>query len=211
MPAITYEYSVKVTAEPATEPVTLTELANHVRNEVGNLEAESGNIDLNLKAARTNIERLTGRALITRTQRLSIEDWLPYEIAVPDPPLIAVSSFAYTDTNGDAQTLTENTDFIVNTEQEPGIIKAHRDVSWPSLQTGIYRAAQITYTCGYGAASDVPAELRQAILLMAGHWYKFREPIVTGTIATKIEMTVKHLIGSFKVQPFGRRIDSEVA
>ena len=200
------DYSVVVTSEPAVEPVTLTDLANHVRNDVSNLNAESGTIAIQLAAARQSVEELTGRALITRTQRLNLSA-LPREILMPDAPLIAVSSFAYTDSDGASQTLTENTDFIVDTASHPGRLKPARDMSWPSLRDGIYSPAQITYTAGYGLVStDVPARLRQAVLMIAGHWYTFREPIVMGTISAAIAMTFDMLIAPFEVQSFGRRV-----
>ncbi len=202
------DYSIIVTSDPEAEPVTLTDLANHVRNDVSNLNAESGTIAIQIAAARQSVEELTGRALITRTQRL---DWnesaLPWEILIPDPPLIAVSSFAYTDSDGDAQTLVEDTDFLVDTASRPGRLKPFRGLSWPALRDGIYGAAQITYTAGYGTAStDVPARLRQAVLMIAGHWYKFREPIIVGTISTAIAKTFDMLIEPFVVHAFGRRV-----
>ncbi len=201
-----FEYSVEVTVQPAVEPATLTDLANHVRNEVSNLNAESGTIAIQLVAARQSVEELTGRALITRTQRLNLS-WLPPEILMPDAPLIAVSSFAYTDSDGASQTLTENTDFIVDTASQPGRLKPARGLSWPSLRDGIYNAAQITYTAGYGAAStDVPARLRQGVLIIAGHWYKFREPIVVGAVASAIAKTFDMLIEPLAIQSFGRRV-----
>ncbi len=57
------------------------------------------------------------------------------------------------------------------------------------------KGAEIAFTAGYGpAASDVPAPVRQALLLLVAHWYEHREPIEIGSSATAIPQTVSDLL-----------------
>lgn len=70
--------------------------------------------------------------------------------------------------------------------------------SWPSTRPQ-REAVQVVYVAGYGAASDVPANVRQAILLQVGHMYANREAVVTGTIATTIPLAVRSLLGASEV------------
>ena len=47
-------------------------------------------------------------------------------------------------------------------------------------------ALQINFTCGYGSASDVPAAIKQAMLLMIGHLFANRQDVVTGTQVNEV-------------------------
>jgi hypothetical protein len=40
----------------------------------------------------------------------------------------------------------------------------------------------------------VPAELRQAVALLVGHWYQNREAVITGTIATEVDLAYRSLV-----------------
>jgi len=43
------------------------------------------------------------------------------------------------------------------------------------LPGGGYRSLTIDYTAGYGAAADVPADLKQAVLALVAYWYENRD------------------------------------
>jgi uncharacterized phiE125 gp8 family phage protein len=62
----------------------------------------------------------------------------------------------------------------------------------------------ISFTCGYGAAgANVPAALRNAILLLAAHWFETREAVVgidqRGS-AMPTPFGVTELIAGYKVR-----------
>jgi uncharacterized phiE125 gp8 family phage protein len=60
---------------------------------------------------------------------------------------------------------------------------------------------EIAFTAGYGAAaSDVPAPIRQALLLLVAHWYEHRDPIEIGTDATIIPAAVSELLQPYRVR-----------
>jgi uncharacterized phiE125 gp8 family phage protein len=46
-----------------------------------------------------------------------------------------------------------------------------------------YRDLSIDYTAGYGAAADVPADLKQAVLALAAYWYENRDLAAAATPA----------------------------
>ena len=60
---------------------------------------------------------------------------------------------------------------------------------------------EITYVCGYGYGDSVPQRWKQAVLLLAGHWFENREATVAGTTVRTIPFAVESLInldrGSF--------------
>ena len=59
------------------------------------------------------------------------------------------------------------------------------------------RAATVTYRCGYEV---LPLPLRQAMLLLIGHWYTNREAVVVGAFASvEVAQTVNSILNLYKV------------
>ena len=61
-------------------------------------------------------------------------------------------------------------------------------------------AVECKYTVGYGAASDVPDAIKQAILLTIGNWYENRMSVITGKTTTEMPMSAKWLLETYKIQ-----------
>jgi uncharacterized phiE125 gp8 family phage protein len=60
---------------------------------------------------------------------------------------------------------------------------------------------EIDFTAGYGAAAaNVPAPLRQALLLLIAHWYENREPIAVGAAEMVMPSPVSDLIEPYRVK-----------
>jgi len=72
-------------------------------------------------------------------------------------------------------------------------------VIWPQPGKAA-NGIEIDFTAGYGAAaSDVPAPLRQAVLLLVAHWYENREPIAVGSPEMAVPGPVAQLVEPFRV------------
>lgn len=185
-------YGLTRTVAPTAEPVSLAEAKNHLRVDT-DLTADDSLIGVLIQAARERVESWLGQALITQTWQLTLDAFPVWELELPRPPLIAVSSVQYVDGNGTTQTLS-STLYRVDSASRPARIEPAYGQIWPSTRD-VSNAAIVTYTAGYGAAgSAVPAAIRQAMLLAIGHWYRNREEVVTGTIATKLPETVEVLL-----------------
>lgn len=172
-------YGLTTYTAPATEPVTLTELQTHLRvtvNEESELITSLG------KAARETVERLTGRSLITQTLRLTLDEFPDWEIRLPRPPLVSVTSITYVDAAGTTQTLSASL-YRVDTYSEPGRIEPAYGEVWPSARE-VAGAVNVLYVAGYGAAAAVPYNLKLAIKLLVGHWFANREQVVVGMALT---------------------------
>ena len=63
---------------------------------------------------------------------------------------------------------------------------------------GFGRPATITFTAGYGAPADVPAAIRQAMLLLIAHWYEHREAVSLGADGTALPMAVDALLAPYR-------------
>jgi uncharacterized phiE125 gp8 family phage protein len=58
---------------------------------------------------------------------------------------------------------------------------------------------EIAFTAGYGdAVADVPAPIRQAVLLLVTHWYEHREPIEIGAAHTAVPHMVSELLHPYR-------------
>jgi len=193
--------SLTIVTPPAEEPVTLTEAKNHLRVD---LSDDDSLISALIVAAREHAEAITRRAFITQTLKLSMDAFPANNgpIYVPMPPLQSVNSLKYFDTDGMEQTLTEGTDFLVDNESEPGRITPAPDTGWPATQNRP-NAVSVEFVAGFGDASKVPQGIKQAILLMVGHWYENREAVtMQGNNAGELPMAVDSLLMMHRIWRF---------
>lgn len=191
---------LKRTSAPAKEPVTLDMAKAHIRVDGGE---EDAYIEQILKTAREWCEDFQRRAYVTQTWRLTLDEFPACgELELPRPPLASVTSITYLDTNGDSQTLATSV-YAVDTDADPGRVYLKYNQTWPSTRA-IQNAVTITYVAGYGADdSHVPAAMKQAILLLVGHWFENREDVVSGSLPKHIDMGVKALLWPNRVNVVG--------
>jgi len=67
--------------------------------------------------------------------------------------------------------------------------------SWPGTTLRPHSGICVTFIAGYGdAGSNVPANIRQGLLLLIGHFYEHREEVITGVTAMQVPMAAEALI-----------------
>lgn len=184
-----------LTSGPAAEPVILVEVKKHCR------EDDTGQDQLLaalVQAAREKVEGDTGRQLVSATVRERF-DCFPEDgpIRLSLAPVQSVTSVAYVDADGDSQTL-DAADYRVDAESEPARIEPAYGEAWPAAQE-VVNAVTVTYLAGWATAAAVPQSLKQAILLLVGHWYANRETVVVGTISGPLELAYQSLIDRWAV------------
>jgi uncharacterized phiE125 gp8 family phage protein len=179
----------KLITPPASEPVSLDEAKAQLR-----VDGSDDNTFISglITAARLYFEETARRSLITQTWRLSLDEWSD-EIELPRPPLQSISFIKYKNAAGTETTLSTSV-YLVDAESEPGRVVLAKDQSWPSDELYKVNPIQITYIAGYGAAADVPEQMKQAIKLIIGHWYENREATIAGTIMKEIPLGIDSLI-----------------
>lgn len=183
--------------EPIKEPVSLVEARDHCRVDT---DVEDAYINTLITVARRTVEFIRNEALVTQTWNLLLDAWPEGDtLRIPKPPLQSVSSITYKDTDGDAATFA-TANYIVDTDKVPGEVVLAHGQSWPG--TALYPTSPITvqFVAGYGdTANDVPEEVRQAMLLMIGHWYENREEVAVGRSAVvraeEIPLGARFLLG----------------
>jgi uncharacterized phiE125 gp8 family phage protein len=156
------------TGEPAAEPVTIAEEKSHLRLQHA---SEDDLIAGLIRAAREEVERATGMALIDQTWRLVLDRWpRGGRAALMSHPVRQVLSVTAYGTEGEAS-LVDPADYEVDTLSRPARIHFERRPEPLRAMNGI----EIDFSAGFGeAGTDVPDLLRRAILVLAAHWYEFR-------------------------------------
>ncbi len=188
--------ALKLVTPPATEPVTLVEAKVHLRVDA---VSEDALITSLITAAREYAETVTWRALITQTWKFYCDDWpVGDEILLPNAPLQSVASVKYKDTAG-IQTTWGVSNYIVDTDSEPGRVVLGYGLSWPSVTLYPANPIEIEFTAGYGVAAAVPASIKQAMLLLIGHLYENREATAAGQTITEVPFAVKALLSPLRV------------
>lgn len=175
----------------AGEPVSLAEMKLTLRLDG---DAEDALVGRLLTTARLHVSAVTGRALLTETWRLAL-DTVPRDrvVRLPVSPLVAVTALralgddgAATDWPTTGLVLAKSPALIVLPE---GVVAADR-----RAQLGI----EVDYEAGYGAATDVPADLKQAVAMLVGHWFEHREAAVVDVTATELPLGVHALLAPYR-------------
>lgn len=180
------------TVEPALEPVTLAEAKAFLRVDH---DSEDNLIASLIAAARQDVERTTGAALIDQTWRLSLDDW-PQSgtVAVHRYPLRQVLGVTVYDANGDGVEIDPD-DYVVDGNSSPPRIHFREAVASGQPMNGI----EIDFTAGFGAAGpDVPDSLRRAILVLVAHWYEFRASVGPQDQPVSYPLGYDRLLASWK-------------
>lgn len=162
---------------PAAEPLTLADAKLHLRVDA-DITDDDGLITALIVTARQQAEHRTGRALISQQWRLGLDQFPDDSLELPKPKLVSVQSVTYLDADGVRQTLA-NTEYDVITDELVGRLLPAFGKTWPDcrIRPG---SVQVSYTCGYGAASDVPQSIKAWMLLAIGAWYENREALTSG-------------------------------
>ena len=133
---------------------------------------QDGLIESYLRAAMAAIEGRIGKALIARTYNLVLEDWRQGdEQPLPVAPVSAIASVTVFDAANTATVIAADRWHLVQDMQRPKL--AAVGVLLPVVPMD--GRAEVVFTAGFGAAwSAVPADLAQAVLLLAAQYYENR-------------------------------------
>jgi uncharacterized phiE125 gp8 family phage protein len=159
-----------LTTPPVAEPVTLAEAKAHLRIDD---DAEDALVTALIAAARRQVEAMTGLALITQSWSFFADDWpAKGEFALPLHPLIAVEELKLHGEEGDPAVIDPAHYYVDGWARPARLILRERD--WPKPGR-IANGIEIAATLGFGnEPSDVPDDLREAILRLVAHWHERR-------------------------------------
>lgn len=146
----------KVITAPTEEPVTLSEIKDHLRLDHSDHDTLLEGL---IQASREWIEGTCGRALVQQTRAVLYRDWPDSDrFTLPYPPVQSVSSIKYTDTSGTTSTFSAD-NYEVVTSREPAQVVLGYSKVWPTA-TLLHNSypIEIEYVCGYEPTDDSPPD-----------------------------------------------------
>jgi uncharacterized phiE125 gp8 family phage protein len=147
----------KVNIPPTIEPVTLAEVKQHVKSDLGDDDGILTNL---ITVARRWCELYTRRAFIN-------QGIVYYTIPLEFPPFYSLDTATYYDNLNNSQSYATS-NFFYASNLEPAILYLKYSALYPALYTIRADAFQIAYTAGYGpTAASVPLGIKQAIMMLA--------------------------------------------
>ena len=187
--------SLIMTGAPALEPVTLAEAKAHLRVDSA---LEDTFIASLITTSRLQVEAILGVALITQNWTWRFDRWPRGGVEFPLSPVSAVASVRIQNSDSSYSAVAPANYIVDGRGAPPRLIAASTNFPNPGVAAlGI----EIQFAAGYGAlASDVPAPLRQAILLLVGHWFENREPFVEGAMPKSFPDAVIGLLEPYRVR-----------
>lgn len=191
-------YGMRITTEPAVEPITTATAKIHL-SLASAVTAHDTLIASLIIAARKYVEDMLNRSLITTKWELTL-DQFPYsqiDMRLPRSPIQSIDSISYIDSAGAAQTW-DSSNYVLSGYREPARLSLAYSKLWPTVRIQP-DAVTIVFTAGYGdAGADVPQPIKQAMLLLIGHWFEHRSDVEAAALKA-VPMCVESLLNAYRV------------
>jgi uncharacterized phiE125 gp8 family phage protein len=184
--------ALKLKTAPALAPITLAEVKSHARIDHSDDDAMLQTL---IDAAVSHLDGysgLLGRCMITQTWELYYDAFPCGDLRIPLGKLISVTSVEYVDPVTELYVTWDAANYeIDNVSLDGWVIPVD---AWPTV-FDTSNAVRVTFTAGYGAtAAEVPAAVRQAMLMLIGHWYANRESVTIGETPADLPMAFDALL-----------------
>jgi uncharacterized phiE125 gp8 family phage protein len=162
--------------------------------------AEDDLLNAIIYAGIEHVENLTGRKLLTQTWEYYLDEFPDDSIKIPFGNLQSVTSIKYKDSDATETTLTENTDYLVEcNEDQTGNIVLPYGESWPSFTAYPSKPITIKFVCGWTTAALVPYAIKAALKLICADMYENREGKALTSFDYKENRTIDALLINYKL------------
>lgn len=153
-----------------------------------------------IQAAREACEQYTGRSIVQKTLELGLPRFPCEPIELPQGPVRSVTSIAYTDADGNEQTLDPE---VYAADLARGWVTLAVGSSWPATQGG-NSAVRVRYVAGHDDADTetplypLPMGVVRAMLLLVGHYDENREASTPDSL-TELPLGVQYLLNPYRI------------
>lgn len=176
-------------------PLSLGEIKDFLNIPDSDEDSDAGLMG-SLRAATNSVETFTRRTLITTTWTLWMDRFpgrkLPWwdgvrqmadteltdltePITIPKAPLISITHIKAHLEDGTTTTVTAS-NYIVDLASEPGRVALKISQTWPTGSLRVINGVEVEFIAGYGpVGSDVPEDIRRALLVIIGDFHENRE------------------------------------
>ena len=186
--------SIKTLTPPVVEPVSLAEAKAHCRVDSTTDDAYIASL---ITAAREWVEAYMDESLVHQQLVMKL-DGFPAEIELPRPPMATAGtatavSIAYTTDESGSTTTLATTQYRVDRDSVPGVMRPNYGGAWPGHLTD-YNAVTVTWWAGRGASGAAVSQgVKNAILMIVGHLYERRLAADAGAV-TEMPFGVRALL-----------------
>lgn len=174
-----------------TDVVTLAEAKKHLR--ISHTD-EDTIIQQYIDAAVEYYQEATNLNLRNETFELYLDKFPEWELVINKNPVTSIDSIQYYDLDNASQNLTVDDDYFVDLQNYPGRVVRPANKTFPATYNRP-NAVKITFKAGLTA---VPKRAKQAILLLAAHFFVNREAAVDRTIS-EVPLALQSLLNLDKV------------
>jgi uncharacterized phiE125 gp8 family phage protein len=160
---------------PPSAAMPVRAFAEHLRLGSGFADdgAEDQVLELYLRAAMAAIEARIGRALLQRDFKWSLARWRSERAeTLPIGPVGAIEGIVLVDAAEEESEVASDRWMLVRDSHRPRLV-ARSGAGLPKIPRG--GRVEIRFTAGFGPVWEaVPVDLRQAVFLLAAHYYENR-------------------------------------
>jgi uncharacterized phiE125 gp8 family phage protein len=197
----------KVITEPTVEPVSIDEARLHLRLDAYDSPATHPDdplIEALITAAREWAENFTGLTIAQKTIELAIDRFPSsgVEIELERGPVVTITSLTYVDEDAAEQTV-DSANYTLDEHSHPDWWLFPADgFDWPTPGDFI-NSVKVRFVAGFTLPGDspdsrpLPKAIRQAILLVLGHYYEQREDASVTKLET-VPMGAQSLLGPYR-------------
>jgi uncharacterized phiE125 gp8 family phage protein len=167
---------------PPSAALPIRAFAEHLRLGTGFADdgSEDAVLELYLRSAMAAIESRIGRALLARSFSWSVTRWREdASQGLPIGPIQSVDAVTLVGADGVERPVDPDSWSVLRDSQRPRIV-GRFGRSLPGIPRSGH--AEIRFTAGFGDSwEDVPPDLRQAVFLLAAHYYEHRAESIERT------------------------------
>lgn len=182
------------TVEPTVEPVTLADAKAHLKLQH---DSEDSLISGLIRAARDEVEKSAGLALIDQTWRLALDRWPRDSCAlIAKHPVKEVLSVTAYGPDGEASLIDPDT-YQLDTLSRPARLHFEAQTAPLRAMNGI----EIDFAAGFGEAGpDVPDLLKRAVLVLMAHWFEFRAAFGPGDQPVSFPVGYERMLAGYRAR-----------
>ena len=193
------ELHLQLVTGPNGWPIDETDLEDHARA-IGQPTAQ---LEPYIHAAVNHLEVISNRRFLSQTWKMFLDEFpAGGVISVPYAPLVSVTHIKYTTTDAVQHTFASS-NYGVSTARTLGQIILEYSKDWPTETLRYTDPIEIQFVVGYTNAAAVPNQIKQAIKMLAAHFYEHREAVALGTTAavdeSELPFAVSALIAPWRV------------
>ena len=179
---------IQVVAPPTTEPLTLSEVKNHLRID-GNYD--DALLSSCITSARMFFESQCEISIASQELLLALDSFDDI-IYLPRGPVQSVEDISYSDLKNIERSMD---DWIEDFVSNPARITPAFGQSWPDTAE-VVNAVTVSYTAGYANANLVPKLLKSGMLFYVAHLYENRSAVTDGDLK-EVPMAVESIIQQY--------------